>query len=167
MGCRPVNTVHITDQLPMLALMQQNIAMNNLQDGVKASVYDWGGARPEDVPAHPDVILVADCVYFEPAFPLLHQTLEDLIGPDTICYFCFKKRRRADVTFLKAVRKTLAVEDVSDDPDLEVYARENITLYAQLIRLGRGQNSADLPRSCTIKRKAGVVKSKAREGFTS
>jgi len=116
----------------MLALMQQNIALNGLHGKVEACVYDWGGARPESVPAHPDVILAADCVYFEPAFPLLQQTLEELIGPNTICYFCFKKRRRADVQFMKAAKKTLVIEDVLDDPDREVYARENITLYALL-----------------------------------
>jgi len=112
----------------MLNLMQQNIALNELQGKVHAAVYNWGGAKPEAVPAHPDVVLAADCVYFEPAFPLLQQTLEELIGPNTTCYFCFKKRRRADMQFMKAIKKTMLVEDVADDPDKEVYARENITL---------------------------------------
>ena len=112
----------------MLKLMQQNIALNELQGKVQAEVYNWGGAKPDTVPAHPDVVLAADCVYFEPAFPLLQQTLEELIGPNTTCYFCFKKRRRADMQFMKAIKKTMLVEDVADDPDKEVYARENITL---------------------------------------
>lgn len=71
----------------------------------------------------------ADCVYFEPAFPLLQSTLRDLIGPRTKCYFCFKKRRRADLHFMKAVRKEFLVQHVEDDPDAPVYARENIFLY--------------------------------------
>ena len=70
----------------------------------------------------------ADCVYFEPAFPLLQQTLRDLIGPKTMCYFCFKKRRRADMHFMRRVKKDFIVEDVDDDPDRNIYARENITL---------------------------------------
>lgn len=115
----------------MVDLMQQNIALNDLQDQVQANVFDWGGGRPEDVPAHPDVILAADCAYFEPAFPLLQQTLEELVGPNTVCYFCFKKRRRADMQFMKAIRKTLAIEEVLDDPDRDAYTRENITLYVQ------------------------------------
>ncbi|KAK4496319.1 hypothetical protein PRZ48_012299 [Zasmidium cellare] len=134
-GCRPKHVVHITDQQPMQALMQQNIAHNNLQDAVKASVYDWGNPRPQDIP-QPDVVLAADCVYFEPAFPLLLQTLQDLIGPDTVCYFCFKRRRRADMHFVKAVKKMFLVEDVTDDPDSASYSRENIFL-------------------CTIRRKPG------------
>ncbi|RMZ30216.1 hypothetical protein D0859_05706 [Hortaea werneckii] len=128
LGCQPDQALHITDMDSMLNLMQQNIALNELQGKVHAAVYNWGGAKPEAVPAHPDVVLAADCVYFEPAFPLLQQTLEQLIGPNTICYFCFKKRRRADMQFMKAIKKTMLVEDVADDPDKEVYARENITL---------------------------------------
>ena len=44
-----------------------------------------------------DVILAADCVYFEPAFPLLVQTLEDLAiqnGKQPDFLFCYKKRRK-------------------------------------------------------------------------
>ncbi|KAI7283219.1 S-adenosyl-L-methionine-dependent methyltransferase [Hortaea werneckii] len=120
LGCQPDQALHITDMDSMLNLMQQNIALNELQGKVHAAVYDWGGAKPEAVPAHPDVVLAADCVYFEPAFPLLQQTLEELIGPNTTCYFCFKKRRRADMQFMKAIKKTMLVEDVANDPDKDV-----------------------------------------------
>lgn len=129
-GCRSDAVIHITDMSTMYDLMQQNIALNALGDRVTAAVYDWGGATPEGIPQHPDVVLAADCVYFEPAFPLLQQTLQDLIGPNTVCYFCFKRRRRADMHFLKAVKKQFLVEDVLDDPDQQSYARENIFLCA-------------------------------------
>jgi len=137
-GCRPTTgtsrqVVHITDQEPMLALMRSNILLNSLEDRVEASVYDWGaGKRPASVPAQPDVVLAADCVYFEPAFPLLLQTLEELIGPETVCYFCFKRRRRADMQFLKAARKAFVVVDVEDDPERESYAKANIFLYVMI-----------------------------------
>ncbi|KAK3653154.1 Protein-lysine N-methyltransferase efm6 [Elasticomyces elasticus] len=127
-ACRPEKLVRITDQASMLLLMQQNIDLNGLEGKVEASIYDWGaGNRPTDVPV-PDVLLAADCVYFEPAFPLLLQTLEEMIGPKTVCYFCFKRRRRADMHFLKAAKKAFVVEDVDDDPDRATYARENIHL---------------------------------------
>lgn len=128
-GCRPLHGVLITDQRQMLPLMQRNIELNGLKN-VKPCVYDWGDARPETVPAHPDVVLGADLVYFEPAFPLLLRTLQDLIGPQTVCYFCFKKRRRADMQFVKTARKLFDVHAVEDDQDSKVYARENIFLYA-------------------------------------
>jgi hypothetical protein len=128
LGCNATKTVHITDQLPMFELMKQNILLNNLSTEVEASIYDWGSPPPLSIPGNPDIILAADCVYFEPAFPLLQQTLKDLIGDKTVCYFCFKKRRRADLTFMKAARKMFDVKEVVDDPDKEVYSRENLYL---------------------------------------
>lgn len=120
--------LHITDQEPMFNLMKRNIALNNLASRVAASIYDWGEATPSQLPAHPDIILAADCVYFEPAFPLLQQTLKDLIGDNTVCYFCFKKRRRADLQFMKVARKMFDISEVDDDPDKEIYSRESLFL---------------------------------------
>ena len=127
-GCKTTKTLHITDQEPMFELMKQNIALNNLESKVSASIYDWGTSTPSNLPAHPDVILAADCVYFEPAFPLLQQTLKDLIGEKTVCYFCFKKRRRADLQFMKVARKMFNVKEVEDDPDKEIWSREGLFL---------------------------------------
>lgn len=110
----------------MLGLMQQNIALNNLPaEFISATVLDWGSTLAI---SPPDVLLAADCVYFEPAFPLLLNTMTKLIGPDTICYFCFKKRRRADLKFVKDVRKLFVVEDVVDDPNKDVWSREGLFL---------------------------------------
>ncbi|KAF1839192.1 hypothetical protein BDW02DRAFT_575670 [Decorospora gaudefroyi] len=128
-GCKVNTTLYITDQEPMFELMRRNITLNNLQSRVSASIYDWGEPTPSQLPRHPDIILAADCVYFEPAFPLLQQTLMDLIGEWTVCYFCFKRRRRADLTFMKKARKMFDVQVVDDDPDKEVYSREKLFLY--------------------------------------
>jgi hypothetical protein len=100
-----------------------------LEDKAVASVYDWGAGNISPLPGHPDVLLAADCVYFEPAFPLLQESLEALVGPKTTCYFCFKKRRRADLRFMTAINKKFDVKPVIDDPDSAVYSRENIFLW--------------------------------------
>ncbi|KAF2840588.1 hypothetical protein M501DRAFT_1014600 [Patellaria atrata CBS 101060] len=122
-------SIFITDQKPMYELMEKNISLNSLDDNVKAAIYDWGSPVPPSIPQHPDIVLAADCVYFEPAFPLLQQTLNDLIGSNTVCYFCFKKRRRADLHFIKVARKMFKVKEIANDPDKPVYSRENIYLY--------------------------------------
>lgn len=127
-GCQTEEVIHITDQDPMFELMKRNIALNGLDGKVNASIYDWGTPTPSEIPARPDVILAADCVYFEPAFPLLQQTLKDLIGPNTVCYFCFKRRRRADLTFMKTAKRMFDVQEVEDDPDKPVYSREKLFL---------------------------------------
>ena len=79
----------------------------------------------------PSVVLAADCVYFEPAFPLLLTTLASLLelNPSAIIYFCFKKRRRADMQFLAKAMKKFRVTELMDE-DREVFRRESIFLYA-------------------------------------
>jgi protein N-lysine methyltransferase METTL21A len=78
----------------------------------------------------PDVILAADCVYFEPAFPLLLSTLADLLDlcNQAVIYFCFKKRRRADMQFMKNAKKRFVVEEIEDE-DRETFSREGLFLY--------------------------------------
>lgn len=89
--------------------MQQNLSMNSLQCNCVVAELDWsvlhslphtesmirnccrGMSIPAAIPS-PDVILAADCVYFEPAFPLLVQTLDALATEKTQVFFCYKKR---------------------------------------------------------------------------
>jgi len=127
-GCSTTTPLLITDQKAMLALMQKNIALNHLDAKVTAQIYDWGTPPPLFPGQHPDIVLAADCVYFEPAFPLLLQTLQDLIGPNTICYFCFKKRRKADWRFIREMQKKLSTAYVSYQ-DREMDQREGIYLF--------------------------------------
>ncbi|QDS76235.1 hypothetical protein FKW77_000414 [Venturia effusa] len=119
----------LTDQLPMLPMMQTNIALNCVQSTVEAAIYNWGKPPPVSIPKCPDIILAAECVYFEPAFPLLQQTLKDLIGENTVCYFCFKKRRRADMGFVKKIKKMFDVKLVENDPDKGKWSRENLHMF--------------------------------------
>ncbi len=78
-------------------------------------------------------MLAADCVYFEPAFPLLLATLTELLAlgqandDPAVVYFCFKKRRRADAQFLKKAQKMFCVTEVVDD-DRPVFSREGLFL---------------------------------------
>jgi len=119
--------IKMTDMDAMLDLMLRNIALNNLpSETISASILDWGTSYEGD--SKPDVVLAADCVYFEPAFPLLLQTMSQVIGPQTTCFFCFKKRRKADLRFMKDARKLFVVEEVMDDPDRAIWSREQLFL---------------------------------------
>ena len=92
-----------------------------------------GDELPQEVvESRPNVILAADCVYFEPAFPLLQKTMADLLAlcpEDATIYFCFKKRRRADMQFLKKAQKLFSVVEVADQAR-PVFSREGLFLYA-------------------------------------
>ncbi|KAI1207177.1 putative methyltransferase-domain-containing protein [Annulohypoxylon truncatum] len=121
----------VTDQLEMHSLMEHNIALNNLEGKVQAAILNWGEPLPPAVVAlKPNVILAADCVYFEPAFPLLLATLSDLLAlcPEATIYFCFKKRRRADMQFLKKAQKKFKVAEIADG-ERPVFSREGLFLY--------------------------------------
>lgn len=135
-GCHNTEQIYITDQKPMLALMQENIELNSLSTRVSATILNWGIGISAGLPSllsqedrKLDVVLAADCVYFEPAFPLLRDTLIDLIGDETVCFFCFKKRRKADWRFMKMLSKALDVREITDDEGRQSYSLDSIFLY--------------------------------------
>ncbi|KAI0028306.1 putative methyltransferase-domain-containing protein [Vararia minispora EC-137] len=124
--------VWITDQAPLVPTMHRNSELNApLAPSVRVAELNWGEPIPPDLPPTFDLVLAADCVYFEPAFPLLVQTLRDLLPPaqrETEALFCYKKRRKADKRFFALLKKHFTWEDVKDDPERETYAREAISL---------------------------------------
>ncbi|PFH52611.1 hypothetical protein AMATHDRAFT_139772 [Amanita thiersii Skay4041] len=133
--------VWITDQAPLLDIMRRNVAMNGLGPCVTVAELNWGTDIPPDIP-RPDIILAADCVYFEPAFPLLVQTLVKLANPKTEILFCYKKRRKADKRFFSQLKKHFTWAEVTDDPDRAIYNREAISLL-RLCKIDRGQNQVN------------------------
>ncbi|KAK1979610.1 putative methyltransferase-domain-containing protein [Colletotrichum cereale] len=132
LGCELQQTpLYLTDQDEMFELMGKNTELNNLQHKVKPMVLNWGGPLAKEVvDFKPNVILAADCVYFEPAFPLLLETLTNLLSlePNATVYFCFKKRRRADMQFLKKAQKAFQVTEIVDD-DRAIFSRAGLFLY--------------------------------------
>ncbi|CAK7215993.1 Protein-lysine N-methyltransferase efm6 [Sporothrix curviconia] len=146
-GSKPADggpSMYITDQKPMFALMEHNIALNGLQDDVKALILNWGEPLPDEVRQQPpSIVLAADCVYFEPAFPLLLATLEELLVLDEkmVIYFCFKKRRRADNQFVKKAQKKFCITEIVDE-DRPVFSREGLYLYTFTRREARAVGKA-------------------------
>ncbi|XWX01916.1 hypothetical protein V2A60_009948 [Cordyceps javanica] len=131
LGCGVESRLMLTDQNEMLELMKHNIALNEVGSKATASILNWGEPLPQEVLDYkPNVILAGECVYFEPAFPLLMRTLQDLVAlnPDAIIYFCFKKRRRADMQFVKMARKAFTVSEIFDD-DRPIFSRQSLFLF--------------------------------------
>ncbi|KAL5641154.1 hypothetical protein ACGC1H_001590 [Rhizoctonia solani] len=128
-GLLGAEEVVITDQEQLVNIMEENIELNNLQDRVRASVLNWGEAMTS-LPSMISLIVAADCVYAEPAFPLLVSTLTDLNNayPEAEILFCYKKRRKADKRFFGILKKQFTWGEVADDPEREIYSRQAITL---------------------------------------
>lgn len=118
----------MTDGLSrLLPLLEQNTLLNGLtldmngehvdnvgQSAVRVHVssLSWGQPISASIPREPDILLAADCAYFEPSFPLLLNTLKLLIGINTILWFCYKKRRKADKVMVRMLKKTFNVREV-------------------------------------------------------
>ncbi|KAG9100431.1 hypothetical protein FS749_015374 [Ceratobasidium sp. UAMH 11750] len=134
-GLLGAQEVVITDQEQLMGIMGANVKLNGLQDRVRASVLNWqvrfwGEELSSDLPDAVALVLAADCVYAEPAFPLLVSTLKDLddkYGAPEIL-FCYKKRRKADKRFFGLLKKYFTWAEVEDDPERDTYSREAITL---------------------------------------
>src|SRR5271154_3001854 len=101
--------VYITDQDNMVRIMSANIQLNQPISRIEACELDWyphqpylAYSRSAPIPPHlasPDIVLAADCVYFEPAFPLLQETLRRLTdGRDVEVYMAYKKRRKVFIS---------------------------------------------------------------------
>ncbi|ORY35866.1 putative methyltransferase-domain-containing protein [Naematelia encephala] len=126
--------IWVTDQPQLLDLMRSNAEINIPgSSNVHVSELNWGEDIPENVPAkEATLVLAADCVYFEPAFPLLVHTLCLLapLGKEIEILFCWKKRRKADKRFFALLKKHFDQEMVMDDKkgERERYGRDGVSL---------------------------------------
>lgn len=122
-------SIYITDIEKLVPLMQNNADLNNLSHIVKPAVLNWG----EDLPEYaqkPDLILAADCVYLESAFPLLEKTLLDLTLDNPVpILMAYKKRRKADARFFKAIKKHFTVTEIKDHADYDLFFRQSVYLF--------------------------------------
>ncbi|KAI9280185.1 putative methyltransferase-domain-containing protein [Umbelopsis sp. AD052] len=129
--CNPLdaNKIVITDQIPMLSLMEANIDINNLGRTVRANVLDWGVELPQWLTKIPDIIIASDCVYLEVAFQPLIDSLLLLSNENTEIYLCYKRRRKADKRFFTLARKQFTITEVTEDPHRPGYERNGLHLY--------------------------------------
>lgn len=121
--------IHLTDgHPPLLPLLQHNIDLNkpdfHNSTSVVPSILSWGQPISPSTPVPPDVLLAADCCYLESNIPLLTSTMETLMGRDTLCYFCYKKRRRADQIMIVRLSKIFEVQEIKGKWD-----KDGIFLY--------------------------------------
>lgn len=66
------------------------------------------------------------------------STLKSLLelNPTAVVFFCFKKRRRADMHFVKMAKKAFKVEEIFDE-DRPVFSRQNLFLFSFTSRTAR------------------------------
>lgn len=126
--------IYITDIDGLVPLMEKNIELNKLDGTVIAETLSWGDILPSYTDGV-DVILAADCVYLEAAFPLLEKTLLDLTDKDeeVLVLMSYRKRRKADSKFFSKIKKNFNVLQITDFNDYEYYIKQRVNLF-QLVR---------------------------------
>lgn len=68
-------------------------------------------------------MLTAESLSVESNVPLLTATMEALMGNDTVCYFCYKKRRRADKAMIRKLSKLFEVDEIKE------WEKDGVFLY--------------------------------------
>ncbi|AJT02485.1 hypothetical protein H749_YJM195N00305 [Saccharomyces cerevisiae YJM195] len=135
--------VYVTDIDKLIPLLKRNIELDEVQYEVLARELWWGEPLSADFSPQEgamqannvDLVLAADCVYLEEAFPLLEKTLLDLthcINPPVIL-MAYKKRRKADKHFFNKIKRNFDVLEITDFSKFEHYLKERTHLF-QLIR---------------------------------
>lgn len=127
--CPEIKQLTMTDQTPMMSLMEQNIALNNVGHIVNAEILNWGEDVSESL-SNIDVVVASDCVYLEVAFIPLIETFFSLSHKeDSVIYLMYRKRRSADKRFFQMARKKFDIQDIMDDPKREEYVRNGFRLF--------------------------------------
>ncbi|CAI4050558.1 hypothetical protein N7582_004945 [Saccharomyces uvarum] len=135
--------VYVTDIDRLVPLMERNIELDKVQYEVLARELWWGEPLSGDFSPQEgdlqvnnvDLVLAADCVYLEKAFPLLEKTLLDLtncISPPVIL-MAYKKRRKADKQFFNKIKRNFDVLEIKDFIKFDYYLKQKTHLF-QLVR---------------------------------
>jgi predicted nicotinamide N-methyase len=83
-----------------VALLQGNAELNSLQDAVNIEALDWTKPIPPELAGPWDVVLAADCVFWEYLFEPLIDTLVQLASKSTRVYISMTHRFGRTKTFL-------------------------------------------------------------------
>ncbi|KAI8379469.1 putative methyltransferase-domain-containing protein [Radiomyces spectabilis] len=125
-----VKSLILTDQEPLMNLLRENIALNDVAHITTASVLNWGEPLPDSIaPGSVDVILASDCVYLEVAFEPLIHTLLELSSKDTLILMSYRKRRKADKRFFQMARKHFTLHEGENDAKQDAYLKDGLRLY--------------------------------------
>jgi len=116
--------VVLTDLPHWLPLIRRNIEGNPLSPHSRASAfaYTWGDSTAalkahvaaevsSCVPLFPfTVILVSDCVYDQAGYEPLIDSLDELVGPDTLLLISYEKRRARELVFWRSLHRRFEFE---------------------------------------------------------
>jgi len=118
--------VTVTDLPSQLPLLQANIDKNHLQERVKADVLSWGEGCSHLRPPV-DVVVAAECIYYEElVIPLCHS-LRELCDRHTVVYVSYEPHNPEGVSlFLETASKIFNIEQIPESDLDEAFRSEKI-----------------------------------------
>lgn len=132
----------ITDIGALVPLMAANVELNRLEQQVTAATLSWGEPLPAYLAAPVagsdlrvvdclDLVVAADCVYLESAFPLLEHTLLALTDarPGLVILMGYRKRRKGDKKFFRQVAKSFVVTELEHTHRAAYYRQQRTHLF--------------------------------------
>ncbi|ESP03382.1 hypothetical protein LOTGIDRAFT_237692 [Lottia gigantea] len=134
--------VTITDLPEFLPLISLNIQENKalLTGEIKAETLIWGQVSDVMKKTEWDLILLADCIYYEESLEPLVRTMVELCGPRTTILCCYEQRDTGnkpelEKQFFELVRKNFEVSKIPlEDQDNEMSSADiHILLFTQRI----------------------------------
>ncbi|KAL3891239.1 hypothetical protein ACJMK2_003502 [Sinanodonta woodiana] len=112
--------VTMTDLPEFIPLIQLNIDTNKhlFVTKVTAAALPWG--RLQDIEENCDIILLADCIYYEDSLEPLVNTIDQLCSDRTTVYCSYEERSignnpEVERKFFKLVRQKFDVEEIPQD----------------------------------------------------
>ncbi|XP_072434678.1 protein N-lysine methyltransferase METTL21A isoform X2 [Chiloscyllium punctatum] len=116
--------VTVTDREVALQFLESNLQENippDLRAKARARELNWGVNLDQFDPGSYDVVLGADVVYLEEAFPALLETLEYLSSEQTTILLSCRIRYERDQNFLQMLGSRFVVEKVHYDTEKDVH----------------------------------------------
>ena len=119
----------LTDLPELMPLLRHNIVLNS--SGIRDSgglateaELRWGSPVPAEL-VGPELVILSDCVFEEPAIPLLMHTLEQMCNSHTTVLCAIEQRehpanRAAELAFNNAAAQQFVIERLGheeQDPD--------------------------------------------------
>ena len=132
--------VVLTDQPYCLPLLQTNVDLNASlwRHAPHVECLQWGQAPKVNLKPV-DLIVASDIIYNSDSFPLLLDTLQHLMSPTTMFYFCFETRNACqEQAFLNLLKQNGFILDRISDEECHQVAEtlileckpEELAIYA-------------------------------------
>ncbi|XP_028131301.1 protein N-lysine methyltransferase METTL21D isoform X2 [Diabrotica virgifera virgifera] len=129
-------TVTLTDLPEALPLLKLNVETNktcweHTHGYADVSTLDWG--KEVELKWSPDLILLADCIYYKESIPLLFKTLKKVVGSHTEILMCqeirdTEKQKECWDLFIKTAKESFSIHSIPIEEQHSEFSSPDIVI---------------------------------------